>query len=73
MLRAVTLRFVRPVIAIVQFMPPSIVLNTPWSVPAYMRRDFHLPHLSVASVHQWVQAAAGTVPAEGEYTRWLKV
>ena len=40
-------------------------------VPARMRRDFHLPHLSVASVHQWVQAAAGTVPAEGEYTRWV--
>lgn len=40
-------------------------------VPARMKRDFHLPELSGPTVHAWVQAAAGTVPPEGEYTRWV--
>jgi len=40
-------------------------------VPERMRRDFHLPHLSVPTVHTWVHQAAGCVPPEGEYTRWV--
>jgi transposase len=40
-------------------------------VPERMRRDFHVPALSVQTVHEWVKAAAGQVPAEGEYTRWV--
>jgi transposase len=40
-------------------------------VPERMRRDFHLPHLSGPSVHTWVHEAAGCVPPEGEYTRWV--
>jgi len=40
-------------------------------VPGRMKRDFHLPQLSTTTVFNWVQEAAGRVPAAGEYDRWV--
>lgn len=40
-------------------------------VPGRMKRDFHLPQLSTTTVFNWVQEAAGRVPATGEYDRWV--